>query len=550
MITVPSSRLAAELSGVTRGVRLSTLLSAGVLRRMAADPSVDPRVVSVEIYDPSSVCEPGSLVLGVGVDENTADLVAGHLSAHGAAALVLRHDTVTDHLQRRADLPLVVLADEVSWTSGFRTLHNLVSCEGSNELEELIREAEDLTELARNLATRIRNPLTIENMHGEVLAYSAHSADVDPARQETILTRKSPADVVARLRTAGLYRQINASPEPIRFSEDVLGVRSRIAMAIREGDRPLGHIWVLECGAPMGPEQLTLLRRAARLAASHIVRHRLERDVARRIRDELIGAIIRAEITSPARIAARAASVGLDVGLARDVLLVDLEPDPEEATERVEDMEQERRRRLLEVVSFEASAMHPKTVCASVAESVVVLVPRDKTQVARPGALARTIVRAASVARLTVSIGIGTPADDLAQLPRAHQHAEQALRVARRVHGGNTVIGYETLGVYKALAGTEVLGGRGTLSEPVESLLRYDLAQGTDYSQTLEAYLDQFGDRTRTARALNVHTNTLAYRLKRIEELAPIDLNDAEARLAAQLEFRARRLRGTSNPDS
>ena len=46
----------------------------------------------------------------------------------------------------------------------------------------------------------------------------------------------------------------------------------------------------------------------------------------------------------------------------------------------------------------------------------------------------------------------------------------------------------------------------------------------TDYVATLGAYLAAFGDIATAAATMNVHSNTLRYRLKRIGEITGVDL--------------------------
>ena len=59
---------------------------------------------------------------------------------------------------------------------------------------------------------------------------------------------------------------------------------------------------------------------------------------------------------------------------------------------------------------------------------------------------------------------------------------------------------------------------------------------------TLEAYLDQGGDAQGTATVLFVHRSSLAKRLRRIEDVAGVDLSCGDARLELHLGLRLRRL--------
>lgn len=69
------------------------------------------------------------------------------------------------------------------------------------------------------------------------------------------------------------------------------------------------------------------------------------------------------------------------------------------------------------------------------------------------------------------------------------------------------------------------------ISHPaLEKLYLYDKENNTEYYKTLEQYLINERNQAKTAELLNMHRNTLAYRIKRIEEITGGDLNDTALR--------------------
>jgi len=75
-----------------------------------------------------------------------------------------------------------------------------------------------------------------------------------------------------------------------------------------------------------------------------------------------------------------------------------------------------------------------------------------------------------------------------------------------------------------------------------------DTARRSEFVRTLEAFLRAGGNHMRAARDLNVHRNTLIYRLERIQELlGGADLEDPEMRLNLQLALKIRAALG-GNP--
>jgi DNA-binding PucR family transcriptional regulator len=61
-------------------------------------------------------------------------------------------------------------------------------------------------------------------------------------------------------------------------------------------------------------------------------------------------------------------------------------------------------------------------------------------------------------------------------------------------------------------------------------------------AQTAEVFLDCAGSASRAAAALQIHRQTLYYRLARIAELTGLDLSDGEARLLLHTSLKAARI--------
>ena len=66
---------------------------------------------------------------------------------------------------------------------------------------------------------------------------------------------------------------------------------------------------------------------------------------------------------------------------------------------------------------------------------------------------------------------------------------------------------------------------------------RYDEKHSTSFFETLKTYMIEERSIQRTAAALNIHKNTLLYRIRRLQELFPIDLDDSDERLRILLSL-------------
>lgn len=141
-----------------------------------------------------------------------------------------------------------------------------------------------------------------------------------------------------------------------------------------------------------------------------------------------------------------------------------------------------------------------------------------------------------------VAIGIGRTYADPLELAGSHREALRALAVGRRTRGAGHVSLFEDLGVDRLLAGCadgELVAFR---EATLGKLLAYDAAHQTELVRTLDAYLRQSGNATLAARALFVHYNTLRQRLRAIERVLGLSLDDPDARLGLGLALRVLRM--------
>ena len=141
-----------------------------------------------------------------------------------------------------------------------------------------------------------------------------------------------------------------------------------------------------------------------------------------------------------------------------------------------------------------------------------------------------------------VAIGLGQAARDISGWRSSYRDAVQALELAVRLQT-DIPLYIGDLGVYQLILN---LGEREKLlkfaDQTLGTLLEYDMRQHADLVKTLEAFFACHGNLSQTAEMLIVHRNTLLYRMNRINEIAEIDLNRPETRLALHLALTVRRL--------
>jgi hypothetical protein len=371
---------------------------------------------------------------------------------------------------------------------------------------------DDLQELVDEVSRLLAAPATLEDADFTLLAFCAHddSAEgaMDAVRTRSILTRGSPAPTRAWFEEFGI-----ASAEgPLRTPADPeAGILTRLVIPVRHTGRTRGYLWLLDGGRidPADTDDPALA--AAVELAAHAGRLLAERAAS----DDDLGRPLSAVLTGGATTRGqglRALSAVLDDRLP--LVLVALVPGPDGLPLRWR----------------RPGAGAIATVLDDPAGPVAaVLVPLSRTADLRPaGALA-----AASLAGLPRGSTAGVSEVRLggSDLPGQWAHARAAARVAGAVPALSPVAHWAELGAWRPI--TELAG-----PDPVVVPLLADRV----LSETAEVFLDCAGSASRAATALQIHRQTLYYRLSRIEFLTGLDLADGGARLLLHTSLRAARL--------
>lgn len=520
-------------------------LGATLLDLVAGDAEVAPEIGGVVIHDPldAPLLPPGALVLGVGVEstERVVDLL-DVLGRQQAAGLVVRGpvqlaDQVREAVER-SGVALLALSRGTPWAHLAAMLRSVLA-EGDVGVAEPESmgglPSGDLFAVANAIASLLDAPVTIEDRSSRVLAFSGRQDEADPSRVETILGRQVPERYSQILSERGVFRDLHRSDQPVFVSpvggEDGDFTLPRVAVAVRAGDEVLGSIWAAVPG-PLSDERTQAFCDAAKLVALHMLRVRAGADVQRRLRADLLSSALEGGV------GARDALGRL--GLAGHSLMVigvavtDLGEDDSTVVHE--------RERLSDAFAMHLSAVHPQSASALIGGIAYGLVPV-------PGAGDDAEERATRIAqefldrvgdRRSAVVGIGPVARDVDGLAQARSAVDRVLRVLRERRGERRLARLDDIQVEALMLELrDMVAARG--DRPTGSLARlieYDARHHTNLVETLQAWLEAFGDVVAASEGLFVHPNTFRYRLRRLTEVGEVDLGDPDVRFGLMLQLR------------
>lgn len=477
---------------------------------------------SVAVHDATGADPaPGDIFLAVGADSVSAAVLGAR--AAKAVAVLVRGGADAEReaaaIGPGGGVAVLVVDPEVSWSQLAGVVYGLV-LEGRETASG--RGPTDLFALADSLADAVDGPVTIEDPLSRVMAHSTRHGIADRALADTVLHRQQPAALRELLESRGVHAHLLRSDEPLFVAPDTgLGFAGRTVIAVRVGRELLGSVWVARA-EPLPDTRRAALADEARTVALHLLRSRASADLERQVESELV---IRLLEGGP-----DAATVAGRLGLA---------PAPLRVVAVRAQIAAERHAGVLlafEQATFGFGWSRPGR-SALADNTVYTILPAEQVRTARDWVAA---LCSALPARVTVSAGIGGPAA-ATDLPASRQEADECLTLHEQGAAGRAAPAYDEswgeilLQRLRAAARTGRVPARG----PVAELRRYDTQHATAYVATLRAWLDAQGDLAEAAARLGVHPNTVRNRLRKMRDIAVLELDNARTRLAMTIDLAA-----------
>jgi sugar diacid utilization regulator len=304
----------------------------------------------------------------------------------------------------------------------------------------------------------------------------------------------------------------------------VPGTSRTWTVPVQAGEERFGHL-VLVATTRLLDADVRTLERAAQTASLLMLMDRQVSTAEQQVRGELIDDLLaerEPDWTAFERRARRAGAV--DLRTAHTVLVLSATGVP--------------RRHLLRAAADLAS--RHGGLATEHAAQVVLLLPHIE-----PGEAARTVP--ATLGRSAggvVTAGVAGPARSAQEVRRMHREAERCLRLLLALGREGEGAGLAEVGVLGlVLESTSQKQVRALLAQTVAPLQRYDEEHNTLLMETIDAYFAAGGNPRATAKAMQVHPNTIYQRLERIDHvLGHRGWREPDGALSMQLGLQLQRI--------
>jgi sugar diacid utilization regulator len=429
-------------------------------------------------------------------------------------------------------------------------------------LRELVTVYRYLSGLALQDADLAGVVRLISDRTSATVAVLTQLMDVLTAAAPGVSAEKATADVREHLihpRLGQVLRASRLSQRALRLPK-VGGMPAIIVAPVMVGDEVPSYLVTIDPADNLFGEDMSLLvtEHAATICGVILGRERVVAAAARRVRDDLVEGLLLGRGRDNADAGRWAAHLGYDPARDHNVVAIAFElPGPVSnhgasnhgashnggaspgAPHPGDDAAQ--RQRIWESIEHFVATRAPEAI-VSARESEVVVVTTVPEAPSGPAMDARQLA-ASCLARLAelfpaarVVIGIGGTCRDPGEIARSYAQAQRTTQTLRRLGRTGAVSAFSDLGILRLLLQVPDLAElRSFAADVLGKLSMHEHEHKSEYLTTLACYFRENNSPQRASRILHVHPNTVAYRVKRIEEITGLRLDNYTDRLIAQV---------------
>jgi len=440
---------------------------------------------------------------------------------------------------RQADFPIIILPNHVSLRQMHQAALTLITnrqaqmtqraAQVRQQLEQLVAEGAGLEAIVWAMADLTRTGVILQDKRLIPVATWTHPT-LGQVWNDVLQSLGNP-DLLPRGWTD---RKLAAAQRRIEH-QALPGGLARFVTPIVVKGIARGYLSLVGIAEELDELDGLVAEQGAEACALEMAKAKAVNEVTKQMRGEFVDAVLGARV-SQKEIEQWARQLGHDIGVPHAAIVFRWEDENHPSLRRLETAinGEISLTRVSALIRVESEAGHAGAFVAL--ESVTSVKPARDLAAA---IYSRTL---AEHPKATLRCGIGRPVDGITEWRTSYREAEQALEMASQLDERQPIF-FGDLSVYRLLFKmAEHPDLVSFCTETLGALTHYDREQNSNLVQTLEAFFAHHGNLSQTAEALFIHRNTLQYRMDRIAEIASLDLDNPETRLALQLAIKANRL--------
>ncbi|HHX51254.1 MAG TPA: hypothetical protein GX711_07435 [Clostridia bacterium] len=404
-----------------------------------------------------------------------------------------------------------------------------------NRLLEVLLNGGGFASISQCLRDLVKNPVLILDQAGNSLAEAANASEKKQLDGLLATWEDSRSNLL----------QFNPNRSHRLDLKNEQTKQSLVLVPIKANDTVNGYLVVLETQDKLDEQDLRSIEYAGTIAALEFAKERAVFDAERQIKGELLEDLVTGSFNYEEVVIRRASFLNFNLKAPLAVFVVDIDSFEKyfiSEANRNEDHIRKVKSQILEFCHGTLADYPGSTMLQMKSDSITGLVRvtgPEEEKLLRQKCLRICQQVEKRYPKVGVSIGVGRTYTGVRHIKKSYEEALTSLRIGRFLTGSASVAFFRDLGPYRFLY--ELKDSKAMQSFHQENLGRlklYDAQNQTELVNTLVCYLKNDGNLRRTAEEMFIHKNSVIYRVKKIEEITGLKLNDPEDRFNLHLSLK------------
>jgi DNA-binding PucR family transcriptional regulator len=395
---------------------------------------------------------------------------------------------------------------------------------------------DSLDEFADLISQLLQCPITIEDANHRLLAYSTHDERTDPARISTIIGRRVPEKVINQLWKEGTIPALLKTNQPLRVkSINDIGLSNRVAISIWNQEELLGFIWALEIDKSLTESDFTLLKKAAEAAKNKLLQLQIRKNKKEEHSQEFFWKLLTGHLLVKEDIIETFQTLKITPPPSFAVLVFKFHQNISSQEEQyISYLLKTSQRLSIMLYTIDCNQLILLVSANNIDQPLSELENFSKTFVTKM----KERYGIKNITPVFSSIYV-----DYLKIGKAYQETLAILSIKEKFPiETDHIYNYQKLGIYQLF---DLLVEKRKSEEyenhSLKNLYEYDHKHKSNLVETLEVFLNKDTNINEAAKELNVHANTLNYRLKRISEIGDVNLKDPNQKMMLFLDLKLKK---------
>lgn len=395
--------------------------------------------------------------------------------------------------------------------------------EQSIKLYEALTSGKGLQAILTAAGEILNNPILIADLNFKLIAHT-EPPGIDNSLWRQIIDSGQYPDTYIRAITndVDLYNKVYGSGEP-KILHDATGPEQYMSKMISVNGKPVGFSTCLEYSSKITPLDTRLFDVFCAVVGSELRSDETIREYNARQIDYFISELL----SGPAKadfISERIKGTGLNLKSYLSVLVAEFKD------------EKMRREYQLEYFRAAFDRVAPLGLCIIYRNSLVMLFSHDQKEIFTHKLLDNISVQLETADMLG---GISYRFRQIEDLNIYYKQARAAIRIGRRLRGETRLFEYRDTVFYHMLDIVRQSDDLKRFCDPrLLDAIEYDAENKTSFSMTAYVFLHANRNPALAAKQLDLHRNTIDYRINRLEELFGMDFDDSETVFLLEQSYR------------